>query len=303
MNISNLTANIMIFLFCLSTPSYSVYSQEFLPAPVDIDTVNIATIYGVGGISTGNGKEDKSADPSSKVVLDYNISSRFNFYSVFNIGSGLESSVETVELPGGDSISRSELDINSIFFPEDGDIGGMAGGSYALRRKVVDNVRMKELALFGEWSFQKREGTKSAEELKFFVATTKLGFKFTAVERFDVGNGKFQTFKFMGGVYFTRINITDGTEDDFQKLFGDKKLLVKFSGFGVKIGFQYNSFIYEMDLQQVEGHGDRNSEEATIGEKFSIKISAAGVGLALGRMPRKAQRFNFGIEMFLLNRL
>lgn len=106
-----------------------------------------------------------------------------------------------------------------------------------------------------------------------------------------MSNGNFQSLKFMGGVYFTWILITDGSVIDFQKFFGNQNFSDSFKGIGAKIGFQYNSFIYEMELQQAGDRGKGNPENQIIQEKFSVRISAAGVGLALGSMKRNSLKF------------
>lgn len=292
MNKPILLTNIMIFIASLFFPLYSAHSQEFLPASERVEIINRATIYGIGGISTGNNKENKSVNPSSKIVLDYNISDRWKVFSLFNIGSGPESSEESTK----DSI---KFDINSIFFPDEGDLGGKAGISVALWRSFhkkdanneSDNDRLKEIAPFFEWSFQKRNGIVNQENLQFFVTTSKIGLMFTSIEGFSMSNSNFQSLKFMGGVYFTWILITDGSVIDFQKFFGNQNFSDSFKGIGAKIGFQYNSFIYEMELQQAGDRGKGNPENQIIQEKFSVRISAAGVGLALGSMKRNSLKF------------
>lgn len=62
---------------------------------------------------------------------------------------------------------------------------------------------------------------------------------------------------------------------------------------GIRIGFQYNSFRYEMDIQQMKGRKKSKTNTGIIREKFGIKVSIAGVGLAFGSMQRKAAKFKF----------
>lgn len=174
MNKPILLTNIMIIIASLFFTLYSAHSQEFLPASERVEIINRATIYGIGGISTGNNKENKSVNPSSKIVLDYNISDRWKVFSLFNIGSGPESSEESTK----DSI---KFDINSIFFPDEGDLGGKTGISVALWRSFhkkdanneSDNDRLKEIAPFFEWSFQKRNGIVNQENLQFLLLPAK----------------------------------------------------------------------------------------------------------------------------------
>lgn len=242
--------------------SGNLNAQVIIPAPEKLGQRTSARLYGMGNIINQLDKKLEDSNPSFDVYLDADPNNYLKLFFKFTQGSGLQ--------PG----QTDSLNIKSILYPENGDIGLFFGAFPHIKVKDKgDGEGSKWFGLYSDFLTQRRT-FENEQSYSFNAVTWRMGGRVAI----NVDAGK-NTLQYYLGAFYKSIEISDSVTD-FRAIFENEKLPGLYRGTSYMLGVQWNSVNIEGEVNRFKTDTDFELRGFS-GLTFNVRVSLVAMALAI----------------------